>query len=270
MTSKISKHPTFNHAQDITDICRPLKKLDISYFAHVHIDKDQNFSGICNNPGFLEQYLQNGYYNADIHMAKEKRLGNIVLWDALELDGMTKKMDCDAGSFGIKHTFTIIEKNHKGDNFYHFANNSSNKEINQVYLANLDLLKLFIEYFNENMTQSKILYSAYDLKFQVDSDHGGYATKTEYDNAMSIENRIKFIRDINSKENTQLTIPSEALSSRELDCMRYIVNGKSARETAEILGLSKRTVEFYLANIKAKLQVTSKSKLVDKFIKLYN
>lgn len=269
MTNKILLHPTFNHAQDITDLCRPLGRLDISYFAHVHIDNNQNFSGICNNPGFLDQYLTNGYYNADIHMAKNKKLGNYIVWDALELGGMTKKMDSAASHFGIRHAFTIIEKNRTGDHFYHFANNSSSKEINQVYLANIDLLKMFIDYFNENISQSAALHSAYDLKFEIDPQSGNYITKNDLELlTTAMKNRVNFIQEISANANNILQY--EPLSRRELDCMKYVVNGKTAREVAAILGLSKRTVEFYISNIKSKLHVTSKSQLIETFTRLFN
>lgn len=54
------------------------------------------------------------------------------------------------------------------------------------------------------------------------------------------------------------------LSSRELDCLRLIVRGKTAKEISNILGISKRTVESYQENIKHKMNVYSKSELIDK------
>lgn len=58
------------------------------------------------------------------------------------------------------------------------------------------------------------------------------------------------------------------LSRREKECLQLCVRGKSAKQTARILGLSHRTVEHYIDNIKFKLKVTSKSELIDKVTNL--
>jgi len=52
MLGKISNHPTLLYSQEISDICRPLKKLKITYFAHVRITNEKKFSGIASNPLF--------------------------------------------------------------------------------------------------------------------------------------------------------------------------------------------------------------------------
>jgi DNA-binding CsgD family transcriptional regulator len=55
-------------------------------------------------------------------------------------------------------------------------------------------------------------------------------------------------------------------SPREMDVFRLLVRGKTARQMGEILGLSPRTVETYLQNMKIKANVSSKSQLIDKLI----
>lgn len=43
------------------------------------------------------------------------------------------------------------------------------------------------------------------------------------------------------------------LSLREQQCLKYFIKGKTAKETANLIGLSYRTVESYFVNIKKKL-----------------
>lgn len=57
-----------------------------------------------------------------------------------------------------------------------------------------------------------------------------------------------------------------SLSKRELQCMFYIVRGKTNKQIAEILKLSKRTIDFYMENIKNKLGCQSKNELIIKAI----
>jgi len=50
---------------------------------------------------------------------------------------------------------------------------------------------------------------------------------------------------------------------REAECMLCLLKGKTVNRTAEILSLSPRTVEFYLKNMKGKLNCKTKYELVD-------
>lgn len=52
-------------------------------------------------------------------------------------------------------------------------------------------------------------------------------------------------------------------SKREVECILWYVRGKSARNIGNILGISQRTVEQYLASIKRKMNVKTKSELMD-------
>lgn len=58
------------------------------------------------------------------------------------------------------------------------------------------------------------------------------------------------------------------LSSREKQCLSLLTQGKTAKLIADSLGLSTRTVEHYLDNIKAKLKVKSKPELIERALSL--
>ena len=52
-------------------------------------------------------------------------------------------------------------------------------------------------------------------------------------------------------------------SRREAECMAHLLRGKSAGGVAKILNLSPRTIEFYIKNMKNKLDCQSKFELID-------
>jgi DNA-binding CsgD family transcriptional regulator len=52
------------------------------------------------------------------------------------------------------------------------------------------------------------------------------------------------------------------LSNRELECLYYILRGKSAKQIAETMSLSKRTIESYVENIKNKCGSHTKADLL--------
>lgn len=54
------------------------------------------------------------------------------------------------------------------------------------------------------------------------------------------------------------------LTPREMDCLNYTVKGMSAKKIGEMLGLSHRTIEEYLNNIKKKVGVNTKAELIEK------
>lgn len=58
-------------------------------------------------------------------------------------------------------------------------------------------------------------------------------------------------------------------SKREQDILFHLTRGKTAREIALILGLSKRTVEHYLENTKAKTHAANKSELIEKVFGMF-
>jgi LuxR family transcriptional activator of conjugal transfer of Ti plasmids len=60
-------------------------------------------------------------------------------------------------------------------------------------------------------------------------------------------------RKLDSKGN----IDGVSLSAREIECLEWAAQGKSAWEIGSILGISRRTAAFHLDNAKAKLGVRS-------------
>ena len=63
-------------------------------------------------------------------------------------------------------------------------------------------------------------------------------------------------------------IGNEYLTHREFECAYYASMGKNSIETAKILNISEKTVRFYMDAIRMKFNVSTKSELIDKLIKL--
>jgi DNA-binding CsgD family transcriptional regulator len=61
---------------------------------------------------------------------------------------------------------------------------------------------------------------------------------------------------------------SVRLSGRELDCLHWGAEGKSATDTGALLGISRRTVETHMANVQRKLGVRTTVQAVAKALQL--
>ena len=58
------------------------------------------------------------------------------------------------------------------------------------------------------------------------------------------------------------------LSKREAECLRHLLHGKTCKGIANILEISAKTVEYYLAQLKQKFNCYSKAELIEKAIRL--
>lgn len=67
--------------------------------------------------------------------------------------------------------------------------------------------------------------------------------------------------------NTQGT--DDYLTEREKECVDHLILGKTIKETAKLMNLSPRTVEFYLKNIRKRLDCQTKGQLIEKVQKAY-
>jgi DNA-binding CsgD family transcriptional regulator len=97
----------------------------------------------------------------------------------------------------------------------------------------LELAPFVIESNNRRLT----------IKLLSDVDNGGYLlTCTEYDSAEHLRRLQKY-----------------AMSSREMEVVLWLANGKTNQEIASILNISKRTVDKHMENIFTKLGVETRT-----------
>ena len=60
-------------------------------------------------------------------------------------------------------------------------------------------------------------------------------------------------------ESGQTTVSENIkLTKREIEVLTLVIEGKASKEVADVLFVSKRTVDFHLANIYDKLKVTNR------------
>ncbi len=262
MLTKITNHPCLQYANELKTICHPLQKIGIHYFSHVYIDEEKRFSALSNHPEFSAHYLTNRYYNGDIHLAESKELSNYIMWDTIELSAHSRKINHETQQFGIKHLFTVIEKDKaQGMHYYHFATNTSQSSINQFYINNIDLLNLFIRYFKANVEKNYSLSFAYQIKFNIDtkakftllSDINTFNTPTDKDN---------FLKELNLNKFNNFMI---RLTPQQSKCVKLLLDGYSVKQIACHMKLSKRTIENYLARVRSRLGCRSSREMMTRY-----
>lgn len=62
-------------------------------------------------------------------------------------------------------------------------------------------------------------------------------------------------------------VKGHSLTSREVECLRWVALGKTDNEIATIVGIGKRTVRFHVENVKRKLRVATRVQAVTEAIR---
>ncbi len=135
----------------------------------------------------------------------------------------------------------IISKkfDHYYENYY-FHSNKDNHAINHFYLSNLDLFYKFVAYFK--LQAMPLIKTAEENKF---------ITPDKY---------LLYRKNIFEEDKKILVFPHE-LSSKEIACISYLIQGKSAEEISIILSRSRRTIETHIESAKKKLNCQKISQL---------
>lgn len=233
MKDKIKKHPSMVNCSELEEICHPLDQLyNIDYFCHVKLDNKGNFSALGKNPEFVEHYLQEKYYNCDSHLSEIDQSVEFIIQDAVEHHGKTEQLFADCKAFGVNHVFTMLFKSENGLDAYHFGSSKENKKLNELYLRNLPLLRQYISYFKERVASNKKLLSAYNFKFQIDSESSSYESSLVLnDKKADIK---KFIDQVKINKQHILDNKNNYLTHREIECLYWLHNGKTMDEIATI------------------------------------
>ena len=176
------------------------------------------------------------------------RVSGCILTDAVEEEDYVELIE---KRFRLRKLFSIVEN--KGDHFevHLFSNNCKDNVSINTYLTNIELLKKFGRHFKQ---------SAEPLIKKMKSERYNIAKEKKDNFYVPAKNYPSMDK---AQVDTFLKLISP-LSKREQECLALFQQGKSARATAAILGLSSRTVEAYFENIKNKLGCYSKWELLDR------
>lgn len=147
---------------------------------------------------------------------------------------------------------------------YIFSSHIETPKAHEFYLNHSLALERFVDFFQE---QGKILINEKLIKNLPLSEL--YKKKIKEINLKSyIPKNINCFMEQTKLSKYLIYVEGNEikLSNREFDCLKYVSRGKSIKETAHLLSLSHHTVEAYLQQIKLKLGVSSKSKVIELFI----
>lgn len=244
--------------QDIANLCKPLSRINIDFFCYHKIFSDKSEIMLSNKPDWAKHFYQKKYLmNLDYQAINNFNL-HYVIWpfhaDNLEILSSARNI------FNIFHGMTLMLREEDSLELFGFG---LSKKFDMSYMNliinNLDLLERFCFYFK---------HQASDLIKRCGRNKINPLTSNTNIDKNNIVNPIhEGIRhEFLSDTNLNSFLRKNDFSLREMDCIQYLLMGKTAREIANNLCVSTRTIEARLANMKSKLGCKTRSQLVSYLI----
>lgn len=249
------------YSNAIQKTTQPLRDhFGIRYFTYHCIDNDGKYIVLVDQPNWAEFYIreqiflndpylrhpsvyQTGMSLIDSHGSKE--------YQEKVLNAKKNVLDTDLGTI-------LIQKNDNFVEFFGFFANKKKSNLENLSLNYPQLLKSFGAHFKNNLA-SIIAQMELETNSLVElKGQDFYCDQPIHPDISSTKLRA-YYQDLGKKWEIE---KSEQLSLRERQCLKLLIENKTAKETAAILKLSKRTVEYYFENIKNKLVCWNKQEIL--------
>ena len=229
-----------------------LNSIGITYFNYIKIyNNDGSRELLTNNPDWINHFYKNALYASVGAIDVEHLLPKgYFLWSEMDTKDPIYLQGRDI--FNIDNGVSFVIKRKDVTYLYIFGSSRDKHEINNFYTANIDMLQRFIHYFNDMghdmITESKNhrIYLPAQQKIN---------TSRVNNNDISDNLRKQFFE--NSKINRYYLLNESDqlyLTRKQAECARLYTNGLSSKIIAKEIGISHRTVEGYLLDIKNKVQ----------------
>jgi len=262
-------HLSLKFASYVQEICSPLKKYDIDFFIYSKTFTNQKRLFLTTNAAWTEHYICNVYNlkYVQAYIFDQAVKNNHLI--SFELFPNNLAFRTAKEQFGLQYGLLMPFLNKSDRETCYFVTTKPNPNICNFFLQNTDTLKMFKIYFTERVTDlikklekdklpslNSHIISNYDL-----AKINSLPLPTEVRQQLLSEIKTKRYYLLNDSEGRYLT-------RAEYHCAVGLLKGKSAEEISRLNGVSRRTVENYIANMKYKFKCNKISMLVYILVKL--
>lgn len=258
--NEIVQKYTVNPSDKIKKITSPLTDhLRIAEFFYVRINHLGQLVWMGNNPACSEYYVERKYFIEDPCMKHPNFWqSGYSLLGTVAPESFRNTFMAEANDLFHYGSWIMLSiKELDSVELFGFVGEKESP-FEKVYLNHPNLLKTFAKFFKSEMhsiicEMEEDGISLVDLKGKDFHQEAPSIFPT-----MDSKTYQAFLEDCGMRS---LLKKVAQLSKRERQCLKMLLLGKSAKESANELNLSYRTVEFYLENIKNKLNCNGKREL---------
>jgi len=249
------------YSNKIQKTTQPLREhYGIGYFTYHRIDYGGKYTVLVDRPDWSEHYVSEKIFSDDPYLRHPSvyQSGISLIenhgsdeYKELILNEGKKVLKMDLGAI-------LIKKNEGGVEFFGFCGDSQTSSLQSLYLNHPQLLTSFADHFKKELGLI-LTKMEEEAGFLIDLKGNDFLCKQPICPDISSAKLLSYYRDLGLNGEVE---KAEKLSFREKQCLKLLIQNKSAKETAVVLGLSRRTVEYYFENIKNKLACWTKQEVL--------
>lgn len=258
---EIVQNYIIKHSNQIRKITQPLRDhFGIGYFTYHRIDNNGKYTVLVDRPDWAEHYVNEKIFINDPYLRNsavyQSGICLIESHGSDEYKNTIRKagknvLDMDVAAI-------LIQKKEDSTEFFGFSGNQKTCCLEKLYLNEPHLLTSFALYFKNNLS-SILLEMEEEANFLFDLKGHDFFHEQPIHPEITSNARLSYLLDIGMKKEIEQT---SKLSLREKQCLKLLIQDKTAKDIAISLGLSFRTIEFYFENIKNKLDCWNKQELL--------
>lgn len=261
-------HYSAQVTKDVSELALPLKRYGIENFCHARYFIDGSISILINNKNLYRHHFKCGYkVTPDFpftyeELQQEKYHYYLASEDSEET--YSYALNDYKNLFGLDNFIFLINSNKNYVDYFIFASLLYNKKIVNFYLNQMDILEQFV--FDFKNKASKLIAQGERNKLilpETMQSRLGHINKTmslcDFQAESSMMKSQHYIINYLGK--------SIKFTKREIECLNLLKSGYTAKEVAIQFGLSPRTIENHINNIKFKFGVNRKPDIIKAFIK---
>lgn len=256
----IEKYIT-KHSDQIRKITRPLRdRFGIEYFTYHGIDSKRHYTVLVDRPDWAEHYVSIQLYLEDPFLRHPSVYEPGICVIGEQGSPIYQETVKKLGEQVFQTSMGLVQIERTGDGVEFFGCTGRNPHsLYSLYLNHGSLLKSFSQYFKSEL--GSILSCLKDEpSFLPDLKGKDFFVQDPIGPEIDQGSCYSFLEDIGFAGAIKL---ADSLTKRQKECLTLLLAHKNAKETAAILNLSPRTIEFYFENIKDKLGCFSKSDIIE-------
>lgn len=249
-------------AYEVNEICQPLfSRLNAHGFSLHRIYKDGQRVYLGNSYKWIENVYENGYLAASGYQ-KYSDYPNCILWNEWpQTDTEFIRLINDAReNFSYDNSAMLLRKYESYVDIFFIRGRLNDNDINHKFFSD----RIFIEGFFDDflIRTAKLITQAYKHKLIIPEK------LSRSESCKTLENQETFHDCLYAKVQDTIFFDTNGLgfSRRESQCLLLMFIGKTAKEIANILGISGRSVEKYIDSVKHKANTSYKNEILEKLM----
>lgn len=233
----------------------------IECFAYQKIELNGDYICLSDQPDLMTYCLENKIYIDSPYLRHPGSFHSGLIFNDRQIPANepTNLLNISGKVFDPNNTVAMIQKELNHVELIYMIGKPNNQRLNTLAWNHQLLLKRFIEHFKNELSPIFLQLDKDSINLAAIMPHNFYR-EDQLSYRLTQELQCNFLKALGYQD---VFSKAQILSCREKECLRMLLQGKTAKETAAKLVLSARTVESYLENMKSKLGCMNKSDLFD-------